>query len=79
MSKHSQKSEPKYMVCSECVRDCCELCVNVSLILLGRNEICECKKQGHNGEPRDQQVLDPETGAVHAPGLTITEEGEVQR
>lgn len=30
-------------------------------------------------EPNTQQILDPETGAVHAPGLTVTQDGEVIR
>jgi hypothetical protein len=41
--------------------------------------ICRCRKQGHSGEPRDQQILDPETGTVHAPGLQVSIEGEVKR
>lgn len=31
------------------------------------------------GEPRDKQILDPDTGEVYAPGLKVKEDGTVER
>lgn len=47
--------------------------------LWGLDLICTCKRVGHEGEPRDQQIADPETGAVYTPGLKIAIDGEVEK
>lgn len=80
MSRHNQKPKRIDMVCPACKRGDCHDCINISLIFAGRNEICQCIKKDHNaGEPNRKQILDPVTGTVHAPGLTVDMEGEVVR
>lgn len=81
MGRHDQKPKDGLMVCPECRKGNCVSCVD-ALLFIARGEgreYCKCKRKGHNGEPRDQQILDPETGTVHAPGLTISKDGEVTR
>jgi hypothetical protein len=77
MARNSQKVDPRHMVCENCRMGACEVCIDVSLILAGREGFCQCKRKGHDGEPRDKQILDPETGTVHAPGLTVDIDGKV--
>ena len=79
MAKHDQKVEQKHMVCSNCKAGRCEECVDILRILYTDKMICECTRKNHNGEPRDQQILDPESGTVYGPGLTVSEDGEVKR
>lgn len=67
------------MTCPACKRGECNQCVDVSLVLAGRKEICECTRQNHSGEPRDRQVRDPETGTVYGPGLSVNTDGKVTR
>lgn len=76
--RHDQKPDKKHMTCSNCQAGNCEQCVDVTRILLGRaGLICQCTRRGHSGEPRDKQIADPETGAVHAPGLAVQQDGTV--
>lgn len=67
------------MVCIPCTRGECQNCVDILRIVYATKTICRCEKRGHSGEPRDQQVLDPETSTVHAPGLSVDIHGEVTR
>lgn len=68
------------MQCPSCKRGECEKCPNVLLEAVGRSPVCTCTRKGHNGtEPNEVQITDPFTGAVHAPGLVVTESGAVQR
>jgi hypothetical protein len=39
--------------------------------------ICKCKRKGHSGEPFENQIADPETGAAHGPNVVVSEGGEV--
>lgn len=70
------------MTCGSCIKGNCEDCVDRLLLLALRDAICGCTRKLHDdkmqGEARLQQVADPETGAVYAPGLTVTEDGEVE-
>ena len=66
-------------VCKACQEGDCNRCVDIVLIAIGRKTICKCTTEGHSGEPRDKQILDPETGTVHAPGLTVDEDGTITR
>ncbi len=79
MARNAQKVDKRHMICENCRMNFCEGCIDVSLINLGRQGFCQCQRQGHDGEPNKQQVLDPETGTVHAPGLTVTHDGKVER
>lgn len=81
MSKRFRNGEvdPKRMVCAGCLRNRCNECVDVLHALWGLDLICTCKRVGHEGEPRDQQIADPETGAVYTPGLKIATDGEVEK
>lgn len=79
--KHSQKPSDGMMTCPHCRDGRCEDCVDRLLLLARKDPMCTCKKSGHydavRGEPRRQQVLDPFTGDVHGPGLTVSPDGEV--
>ena len=80
MGRHDQKVDRRNMICSSCSHGNCNSCVDVTRILAGyKNMICQCTRAGHSGEPSDQQILDPETGTVHAPSLRVTEDGEIIR
>lgn len=73
------KIDPKRMVCAHCLHDNCSACVDVVRALFGMELICTCTRKGHSGEPRDSQVLDPDTGDVYGPGSVIRANGEVER
>lgn len=80
MARHSQKPSRQHMTCPNCHQGKCENCVDVGRLLAGfENTICQCRKKGHSGEPRDQQILDPSTGTVYAPGLKVDVDGKVTR
>ena len=79
MARHDQRPREAKFICTVCKAGACEDCVDIKRILLDMSRICDCTARGHKGEPRDQQVLDPETGVVHAPGLTVSIDGEVTR
>ena len=64
-------------VCSFCLMTECDKCVDIIRISSGYKLICTCKLVAHAGEPRDQQILDPATGTVFAPGLGVTKDGTV--
>ena len=66
------------MTCPRCHEGKCDECVDVGRFLAGfEKPICQCIRKNHAGEPADQQILDPETGAVHAPGLVVKADGTV--
>lgn len=71
--------DPKRMVCAKCLHDNCAECVDVVRVVWDLEPICTCTKANHSGEPRDAQVLDPETGTVYGPGIAVTTEGKVER
>lgn len=75
--RHSQK--PPIFVCSHCQAGNCEYCVDVLRALFSQKMICECKRARHLGEPVEQQIADPFTGTVHAPGLVVEADGTVVR
>jgi hypothetical protein len=43
-----------------------------------KDPICECRKKDHGGEPREQQIRDPFTNEIVAPGLTVDMDGNVK-
>lgn len=67
------------MVCAHCIQGNCNKCLDVARAVFGMELLCECKKSTHNGEPITQQIADPTTGTVHAPGLTVDIDGKVTR
>jgi len=77
--KHDQRGRADPFVCEGCQYGVCERCIDVLRSIYSKELICKCKRKNHMGEPRDQQILDPETNAVHAPGMIIHEDGEVER
>lgn len=79
MAKHDQKTKDEHMACSFCRNGVCDRCIDVVRALFSQESVCKCKKQGHMGEPLGKQILDPETGTVHAPGLVVTNDGQVFR
>lgn len=59
------------------------MCPDKIFLILGKDTVCTCKKSGHEdaitGEPRRNQIQDPFTGDVHAPGLVVkADTGEVE-
>lgn len=79
MAQHSQRPDKSNMVCTRCSAGKCEECVDILRMVYTDKTICTCTRQGHSGEPRDQQILDPDTGAVHAPGMVIDKDGGITR
>jgi len=73
------KRKPPPFVCTKCQAGDCENCIDVIRAVMSDVLICKCRRKAHSCEPVDQQIKDPFTGAVHAPGLTVTKEGEVKR
>ncbi len=80
MVRHDQRPTKQHMTCSNCHKGDCENCVDVARLLAGyTNLICQCTKKNHGGEANVQQILDPSTGVVHAPGLEVDRDGKVTR
>lgn len=79
MARHSQRPDNSLMVCPQCKADNCVECIDVLRVAYATDTICTCTRRGHAGEPRDSQVLDPETNVVHAPGLTVSQEGTISK
>ena len=79
--KHTQKGMHEVaFVCLWCKEGNCTNCVDIlRMVIEGAPSICKCKRHNHSGEARDQQILDPETGAVHGPGLVVDKDGTVTR
>jgi len=69
----------KRMVCAHCLQGNCMRCVDTVRIAWSMEPICTCTAKGHGGEPVEQQIEDPFTGDVHAPGMVIKKDGEVER
>lgn len=76
---HNGKIDPKRLVCTHCLQGNCNRCVDTVHIVLGMDCWCQCKRKEHSGEPNTQQIRDPETGTVYAPGLKVTEDGKVEK
>lgn len=76
-NRHSQKPARRLMVCIPCKTGDCNNCVDILRSVYTDVQICKCQRRDHSGEPLSRQILDPETGTVHAPGLTVSEDGEV--
>lgn len=78
MGRHDQRIQPRHMTCSNCIVGFCENCVDVFRYLAGNTDpICQCKRRGHDGEPVNNQIKDPETGTVYGPGLSVDIDGKV--
>jgi hypothetical protein len=80
--RHSQRPiEKRPPQCKACSLGFCAECVDVIRILTGAYQTsgpaCGCRNDGHDGEPRDQQVKDPFTGDIHGPGMIAKEDGTV--
>lgn len=79
MARHDQREPVRKFVCTYCKAGNCAECIDIARIGLNMDAVCDCTAKGHSGEPNDAQILDPETGTVYAPGLTVTQEGKVER
>lgn len=66
-------------VCTHCIADMCDECTDILRVIANLPEICKCTAPGHSGEPALQQVRDPFSGDVHAPGLVVKNDGEIIR
>ena len=69
--------DPKRMTCAPCLKGECNRCLDTILIAAYLEPMCTCTRRGHDGEPVNKQIQDPGTGVVYAPGLAVTQEGEV--
>lgn len=74
----AEKEVKEKWICVACDLGQCERCTDIVLIVMELETICDCTLIGHSVEPRDVQILDPETGTVFAPGLTVDEGGKVE-
>jgi hypothetical protein len=54
-------------------------CVDVVRVAFDMKPLCTCTAKDHGGEPAAKQIEDPFTGDVHAPGMVIKKDGEVER
>lgn len=72
---------PEVRVCLPCQQNRCFDCTDIAFILADRHiEFpCKCMRPGHSTEPNTQQILDPDTNTVYAPGLKVDEDGTVTR
>jgi hypothetical protein len=78
--RHDQREVPAGTVCKNCQDGQCSRCVDVPRAAAGyTDELCNCRRQGHDGEPVYRQVKDPETETVYAPGVHILKSGTVVR
>lgn len=77
MARHDQRPSRSLMTCQKCKAGNCAECVDVLRMVYTDDPICQCRRKNHAGEPRDSQVADPETGTVFTPGLSVTQDGEV--
>lgn len=78
MARHSQKPTRRLMICKPCKDGSCGSCVDILRSVYTDKMICQCDRRGHDGEPINNQILDPETGTVYAPGLEVSANGEVK-
>lgn len=78
---HDQRPEKKMMICPLCKEGACQNCIDRLRSIYTDKPICQCSRVLHtekrDGEPYLQQITDPLTGIVHAPDLTVDENGEV--
>ncbi len=66
-------------ICIMCLHGNCENCIDIECIPFSVKETtCNCQRPNHSGEPIDNQILDPKTGAVHGPGLVVENDGTVR-
>lgn len=81
--RHDQRSYPPDTVCHNCKASNCRHCVDVPRVALGlydtNGPLCFCRKAMHGGEAVTRQVVDPETGTVYGPALSVTIDGEVSK
>lgn len=79
---HDQRPDPRLMVCLDCKLGQCENCIDRLRALYTTDWICTCTRKLHaekrDGEPTLNQVEDPFTGDIHAPGLVVGEDGQVK-
>lgn len=81
MSKRYRNGEvdPKRMICTHCLHGACGNCIDIVRLVWDLEPMCTCTRANHSGEPRDAQVLDPDTGTVYGPAVAVTTDGEVER
>lgn len=76
-SRHRQAAADALMICPKCRENDCMACPDRLLLLVGRDPVCTCKRNGHedaiSGEPRRVQVTDPMTGDIYGPGGRVAE------
>lgn len=65
--------------CTHCQEGNCNGCTDILRAVYEMDPVCKCKRPGHSGEPKRNQILDPADGTVYAPGLTVSSDGEVKR
>lgn len=70
---------PAPFVCARCMLGDCEQCIDVMRVIVDLKEICHCLIPDHRCEAINQQIKDPETGDVYAPGLIVRKDGSVER
>ncbi len=78
---HDQRPEPRLMTCQNCKLGKCESCVDRLRRIYADDTVCQCTRKLHvekrDGDMTLNQIEDPETGDIHAPGLIVKADGEV--
>lgn len=78
---HDQKPDKRFMTCISCREDNCDRCIDRIRAIYSSEMVCTCERQMHvmrrDGEAILNQIKDPETGTVYAPGLSIDTDGTV--
>lgn len=77
MGRHDQTPKKRDMTCPSCKKGNCHDCVDILRAVYTEEMICTCTRKNHAGEANVNQILDPFTGSVHATGLTVSADGEV--
>lgn len=80
MARHDQKpyTTKAPFVCSECKIGACSACIDIlRAVIPGSESLCQCTREGHDGEPFCSQIADPFNGSVHGPGAVISKDGGV--
>ncbi len=65
--------------CTKCKANKCSFCIDVVRYIAGLPSICKCMSRNHSGEPFNNQILDPDTGSVYAPGMEVKPDGTISR
>lgn len=77
---HPQRVPGDLLKCPNCRDNRCGECPDKVLMLLQRNRVCTCEREGHldaiTGEPRRAQIVDPISGDIYGPGGSVVSQAD---